>query len=112
MREVDVSYSDLATAVSELRRLSGTMRDQVTALQADLSAVGDPWGSGEFGGQAGAIYRDLVERLFAKGHGIADGYGTVSEQVRSMSGNHRGAELVSERASEAVERMLWPVAGG
>ncbi|MGV9374220.1 hypothetical protein ACWDRB_00325 [Nonomuraea sp. NPDC003707] len=106
MREVDVSYSDLATAVSEFRRLSDTLRDQVTALQADLSAAEDPWGSGEFGSQAGPIYQDLVERLFAKGHGVADGYGTVSEQVLIMSGNHRGAEHVSEQSSEAVERML------
>ncbi|MFI6732562.1 hypothetical protein ACIBI9_06505 [Nonomuraea sp. NPDC050451] len=106
MREVDVSYSDLATAVSEFRRLSDTMRGHVTALQADLSAAEDPWGSGDFGAQAGAIYRDLVERLFAKGHGVADGYGTVSEQVLTMSGNHRGAERISEQSSEAVERLL------
>ncbi|MDP4506027.1 hypothetical protein [Nonomuraea turcica] len=106
MREVDISHSDLATTVSGLRRLSATMRDHVTALQADLSAAEDCWGTGEFGAEAGAIYRNLVERLFTKGYGIADGYGTVSEQVWSMSSNHRGAEHASEQASEAVERRL------
>ncbi|MEU6710159.1 hypothetical protein ABZ897_01660 [Nonomuraea sp. NPDC046802] len=55
MRDVDVSYSDFATAVSGFRRLSDTMRGHVTALQADLSAAEDPWGSGELGAEAGRM---------------------------------------------------------
>ncbi|WP_329087961.1 MULTISPECIES: hypothetical protein [unclassified Streptosporangium] len=106
MREIDISFRDFDTAVSELRRLSDTMHGHTTALQADLSATEDSWGSGEFGSEAGAMYRGLVERLLAKGHGIADGYGAVSEQVRGMSGDYRGAEHASEQAVEAIERLL------
>ncbi|MGN9840624.1 hypothetical protein ACTMTI_21130 [Nonomuraea sp. H19] len=53
---MDVSYTDLATAVSEFGRLSDAVRGHVTALQADLPAAEDIWGSGESGGEARTMY--------------------------------------------------------